>query len=86
MHLLPLDERYCRELCGNDNFPQHIEWFAGNKAGVYFDPRQDEPVILRPSEAVVQAAADYTDAIFSIEPGKLALFFHHDCGVWLCQS
>lgn len=85
LYLLPLDERYCRELRGNENFPQYIERFADNKRGVFFDPRRDEPVMLRPSEALVQAVADYTDAICSIEPGKLALFFHHDCGVWLCQ-
>lgn len=85
MHLLPLDERYCRQLVGNEHFPQHIEGLATAKRGVYFDPNRDEPVMLHPNEAVVQAVADYADAICSIEPGKLALFFHHDRGVWLCQ-
>ncbi len=56
---------------------------APKQTGVYYD-FYDEPRNLTMAEAL--AIGTINDAIFSIKPGKLALYFFHESEVWLCKK
>ncbi len=51
--------------------------------GVYWD-FIDNPIITTPREAFV--LGDYQDGIYSLIPGKLAIFFFHEGDIWLFKS
>jgi hypothetical protein len=53
------------------------------QTGVYYD-FYDQPRNLTIEQATEISVAN--DAIFSIKPGKLALFFFHESEIWLCKK
>lgn len=65
-------------------FPSSLAEVYGSQLGVYFDG-SELPYKVSVAEAATLAAERFADAIFSVEAGKLAFFFHHDSGTWVCQ-
>ncbi len=53
------------------------------KNGVYWDFK-DKPILVAAEEAFILGY--YQDGIYSIEPGKKAIFFYHEGGTWLFQK
>ena len=53
------------------------------KTGVFWDFK-DKPIIVSPEDAFILSY--YQDGIYSIEPGKKAVFFFHEGGIWLFQK
>jgi hypothetical protein len=51
--------------------------------GVYYD-FFDQPKILSLKDAFL--VGENNDGIYSINPGKLAFYFYHECEIWLCKS
>ncbi|RKZ79051.1 MAG: hypothetical protein DRR19_25495 [Candidatus Parabeggiatoa sp. nov. 1] len=51
--------------------------------GVFYNFR-DSSFFLSLKDALI--LGDYQDAIFSIIPGELALYFSHEGRIWLCQN
>lgn len=77
LHKLPLDPRRTRWLEGPErNYSEYLR-YAGGRLGIYFTFRTD-PVWIAADEAASRADCDFEDAILSIEPGKLAIYFSHD--------
>jgi len=71
-----LDERYCVQVDG--------AWdLDPSRQGVYYD-FYNEPIVKTLAEAV--AEGDYHNAIFSLEPGQLAIHFSHEGWSWLCHK
>ena len=79
-----LDERYCRMLHGADSFPVSLAEVYGAKLGMYFDGSEPACRMTAP-EAASLAAERNADTLFSITPGKLALFFFHEGYAWKCE-
>ena len=52
--------------------------------GVFYDFHADGPRMV-PADLAVDAA-EAGDAIFSLVPGELAVYFFHEGEVWLCQG
>jgi hypothetical protein len=71
-----LDYRRCSTL-GGDGDPEI------NQDGVYYE-FVEEPRLLSPAEA--DRIGSGQDAIFSVVPGRLAVFFFHEFQSWLCRS
>ena len=78
-----LDGRYCGEAGrGADAFPSSLTEVYGSGRGVYFDG--SEPACkISAAEAATLATERFADAIFSLEAGKRALYFHHSGGMWV---
>jgi hypothetical protein len=70
-----LDPRYCHKVDGIPN----VTWPG---LGVFYD-FYDEPIIITMKDALATGANQ--DAIYSIEPGQLALFFFQEGWCWLCR-
>jgi len=70
-----LDYQWCRELGGG--IAPEIK-----QAGVFYEFR-GEPKILEPD--VAEFVGWGHDAIYSLSPGHLALFFFHEFQSWLCR-
>ena len=51
--------------------------------GVYWDFK-DKPILVSAEEAFTLGY--YQDGIYSIEPGKKAIFFYHEGGAWLFEK
>jgi hypothetical protein len=51
--------------------------------GVFYDFRYSSFFISLKDALIL---GDYQDAIFSIIPGELALYFSHEGRIWLCQN
>ncbi|MGB7159785.1 MAG: hypothetical protein WBD40_17090 [Tepidisphaeraceae bacterium] len=72
-----LDPRYCQPLAARQSI-------AGDAVGVYVD---DVGGTRRASfEEAETLHLSCRDGIFSLVPGELAIFFHHDDGPWLCRK
>jgi hypothetical protein len=70
-----LDERLCKQVDGGFGLDDDAQ-------GVFYDFRHEpRPATLR--EAVRAAGGD--DVLFSIVPGKLAVFLSHEGWSWLCR-
>lgn len=78
------DERFFRTLKGSESFLDSLFESFGNKLGIYFDGVEPACKITA-SEAASFAAERDLDALFSIIPGKLALFFYHSGDTLLCE-
>ncbi|CAN5340279.1 hypothetical protein BH11PLA2_BH11PLA2_37290 [soil metagenome] len=74
-----LDDRFCTRTHETDSSSALTQ-------GVYFD-FHDEPVVISEAEANSRNnhVIGYRDAIFSVEPGRLAYFFFHEGWTWRCQ-
>jgi len=70
-----LDKRYCLQVDGAWQLPS-------TRQGVFYDFHA-EPSVMTLAEA--EAAGHYHDALFSMEPGKLAIHFSHEGWSWLCR-
>jgi hypothetical protein len=70
-----LDRRTCRQVA---------ELPAAVRGDGLFYGFFDAPRVVPATSAAVAAGA--SDAIFSLVPGKLAVFFFHEGEMWLCQS
>jgi hypothetical protein len=70
-----LDRRVCRPV---DELPATVRG-SGLFYGFF-----DAPRVVPAADVAIAAGGE--DAVFSLEPGKLALFFFHENEVWLCQS
>ena len=57
----------------------------GDVTGVYFDGKSGA-ASLRLSEALDRMRPYQDDALLSLDPGKLGIFFHHDRMVWVCRG
>lgn len=79
-HLCP---KYCKMLNNADAFPVPLAEVYGAKLGIYFDGTEPPCKITAPEAASLSTERNI-DALFSIIPGKLALFFHHDGWSWKC--
>ncbi len=79
------DERFFRILEGSEPFPDSLFEKFGNILGVYFDGVEPTCKITA-QEASSLAAERDLDTLFSIIPGKLALFFYHSGDVLLCEK
>jgi hypothetical protein len=79
-----LDSRYCTMLNSADTFPVSLSEEYGTKLGIYFDGSEPPCKITAP-EAGSLVAERSTDAIFSMIPGKLAIFFFHEGWSWKCE-
>jgi hypothetical protein len=74
----------CRRILGGDRFPLRLAGIYGNQVGVYFDGNPNV-LLVTAAEAATLATEDFSDALLSLVPGKLALFFEHEGGVWACE-
>ena len=79
-----LNEKYCKELGGAESFPASLSESYKSKRGVYFDG-SEPPSLMTAAEAASISTEKFADAVISIVPGKLALFFHHDGWTWICE-
>lgn len=70
-----LDREKCSRFTKENQINQKIQ-------GVYYD-FFDNPVVLTAADAF--AVSQGKDAIFSIVPGKLALYFFHEDEIFLCK-
>ena len=70
-----LDERFCRRVDGDFGLDP-------STAGVFYDFRH-EPRSATLRDAVAAAGGD--DVLFSIIPGKLAVYLSHEDMSWLCR-
>lgn len=70
-----LDRRVCRPIA---------DWPAGLRGDGVFYGFFDIPRVVPASRAAVFAGGG--DAIFSLTPGELAVYFFHEGEVWLCRS
>jgi hypothetical protein len=77
LHRLPLDPRRTTWLEGPERTYSEYLRYAGARLGIYFNFRAD-PVWMAADDAASRADCDFEDAILSIEPGKLAIYFSHD--------
>ena len=80
-----VNEKYRQRLDGSSGFPNSLERRFGSKRGVYFDGI-DEPCKVTAVEASTLAAERSYDALFSITPGKSAIFFFHHGDVVLFEK
>jgi hypothetical protein len=79
-HRLPVR---CRLLANNERDASLTD-LVGDESGVFFDGKAAARLLsLTDALELMQPYPD--DALISFKPGKLAVFFHHDGGVWLCQ-
>jgi hypothetical protein len=78
------DPRCCVELKGAASFPEFLIAQFGPAVGLYFDGDGD-PCKLTAAEAATRAAEECSDALWSLSPGKQALFFHHSGHAWQCE-
>lgn len=87
LHKLPDWVRDARasELVGSAGFPAALARRFGTRRGVYVD-QSLHCACLTSAEAATWAGMKSSDAIFSMEPGVTALLFHHEGGIWLCES
>jgi hypothetical protein len=81
---LNLDPAYCRELQGGEGFPLRLAEVYGNQVGVYFDC-ESNALIVTAAEAATLVVEYGVDALLSLVPGKRALCFDHDGGIWACE-
>src|SRR5688572_23199418 len=76
-----LDVRHCRKVLDGDSLERILYVEFANDRGVYWDG--DRPAV---RATVIDAwAGEMTtgDALYSVTPGRKALFFHHDI-LWRC--
>ncbi|MCC2670920.1 MAG: hypothetical protein K0Q72_3391 [Armatimonadetes bacterium] len=78
------DPAHCRELRGAAGFPLRLAGIYGSQVGIYFTGHAN-PLQVTAAEAATLATEHFADAVFSLVPGKLALYFDHDGGVWACE-
>lgn len=71
-----LDRRTCRR------FENHPELQKIVPPGVFFEFGDTARWI----DAATALSFPYSDSILSIVPGRLAIFFFHECETWLCES
>jgi hypothetical protein len=76
-----LHKNRCRLIKGPDVFPLSLAQKYGTQPGVYFDG--SGPAVLM---SAAEAGMPQRDAIFSIKPGHLAIFFFHDGWAWHCEQ
>ena len=79
------EEDYVTPIEGADAFPRSLAHVYGDALGVYFD-LQTAPCKMTAAEAATKATEGFVDAILSFVPGKSALAFHHEGGVWKCKK
>lgn len=72
-------------LSGSEGFPEALHRRFGNLNGIYFDG-VEEPCKISAAEAASLAAERDSDALFSVSPGKSAIFFYHGGDVVLIQK
>lgn len=81
-----LNESCCKEIGrGADTFPSSLAKVYGSRRGVYFDG-SESPCRVSIAEAATLATERYADAIFSLDAGRRAIFFHHSSGAWVCEK
>jgi hypothetical protein len=76
-----LNQSKCQLIKGPDVFPLSLAKKYGPGLGVYFDGTG--PAV---HMSAAEAGMPERDAIFSIEPGRLAIFFFHEGWAWHCES
>jgi hypothetical protein len=79
-----LDGAHCRRICGAAGFPLRLAGVYGNELGVYFDGNPTS-LLVTAAEAATLATEDFSDAVFSLAPGRRVLVFDHEGGVWACE-
>jgi hypothetical protein len=83
--ILAIDEKFQETLYGSDGFPNALAKRFSGEPGVYFDGIE-EPCKVTAVEASTLAVERTADALFSIVPGRLAIFFFHEGDVILFQK
>ena len=80
-----INKKFFHTLIGSESFPVSLFEKFGNREGVFFDGIE-VPCKLTASEAASLKEERDVNALFSIIPGKLALFFFRDGDVMLCEK
>jgi len=76
-----LNRERCYLMKGAELFSSSLSKKYGNQLGVYFDG--DGPAVLK---TAAEAGEWRPDAVFSLKPGKLAVFFFHEGWAWHCEQ
>jgi hypothetical protein len=76
-----LNDDRCRLIEAYEADPEILSQQFGSKLGVYFDGTRPPSLM-----TVAEAAGFQEDAIFSLEPGRLAIFFFHEGWAWICEN
>ncbi len=79
-----LDERYCTMLNGDEVHSENLIQLCGPGPGLYFDGVGD-PSFMRTEDATDRACDTVRDAVFSLRPGRRAVFFFHEGYAWYCD-
>jgi hypothetical protein len=77
LHKLPLDERRTTWLEGAERSAASYERLVGGQPGICFTFNSD-PVWMSATDADYRCEYEGDDVIFSVIPGKLAIYFNHD--------
>jgi hypothetical protein len=77
LHKLPLDLRYTTWLDGDKLDGDRVKELTNNRKGILVT-FTDEPRLLSSDDAAYVFHCRTYDAIYSVEPGRLALYFNHD--------
>lgn len=80
-----ISKKFFSTLIGSESFPFSLTNKFGNKEGIFFDGIES-PCKLTAGEAASLKEERDVDALFSMIPGKLALFFFHGGDVLLCEK
>jgi hypothetical protein len=77
-----LDQRSCRLI---ENASDVMEQILGTTEGFYLDGLEP-PKFTSLREAIDESNEKAVDAIFSISPGKQAVFLFHEGWAWICEK
>lgn len=85
LHTLQLDGQHATWLGRNERGSSPLLEAMKGKLGIYFTFK-GSPVWMRMEDGALQSDWQGEDAIFSIVPGKLAVYFNHDYVSVVLQS
>lgn len=80
-----IEPNLCKKLPDNQCSSCCFEATFGNVSGVYF-ALDVPPRKMSAADAAIKFAEEDRSAMLSFVPGKKALYFCHDGGVWLCEK
>ena len=75
------NERLCKMISGTDTWPHPLANRFGSNYGVYFTGAGSASLT-----TIGYAASLDREAIFSLQPGRVAVFFHHEGWAWVCSA
>ena len=85
LRTFPNYQRHCVLVGGSDRSEDHYGATFRTSSGVYFE-LGTPPCRITALEAETRFSTEGSSALLSFEPGKKALFFCHDGGIWKCEK